>query len=199
MHGSPPRRPAVAIVAALLAALGLPAQAATPLTAGEAARSTTTQSAAARNHGNPTLRILVWYPATEAETEIDLGPPGNPIFLTGRVAAGAPFADAARHSLILLSHGFGGVARQLTWLGAPLARHGYIVVAVDHPGTNGRDGVTAEGAYAPWERAGDLTTALNLVLADPQLAPHIDTARIGVAGFSLGGFTAALEAGARTD
>jgi predicted dienelactone hydrolase len=188
----------LAVIALLLIAAATTARAA-PLTAGEAMRTTNSQSAALRNHGNPTLRILVWYPATASETEFDIGPPGTPIFLTGRVAAAAPFADAARHPLILLSHGFGGVARQLTWLGAPLARHGYVVVAVDHPGTNGRDGVTAEGVSAPWERAGDLTAALNLVLADPALAPHIDPARIGVAGFSLGGFTAALEAGARVD
>ena len=170
-----------------------------PRSAGEATRTTTSRSAAIRDHGNPTLRILIWYPAAGAEHEVDFGPPGHPVFITGSVAADVPFADAARHPLILLSHGFGGVARQLTWLGAPLARHGYVVVAVDHPGTNGRDGVTAEGAYAPWERVGDLTASLDLVLADPQLAPHIDAARIGAAGFSLGGFTTALLVGARTD
>jgi predicted dienelactone hydrolase len=167
--------------------------------AGELTRATTTPSAAVRNHGDGTVRILVWYPAAGAEHEVDIGPPGHTVFVTGMVAAGAPFADKARHPLVLLSHGFGGVARQLTWLGAALARHGVIVVAVDHPGTNGRDGVTAEGAYAPWERAGDLKAALDLVLADPVLAPRIDTARIGVAGFSIGGFTGLLEAGGRPD
>jgi predicted dienelactone hydrolase len=200
MYPRPTFSRTTAVVSVLIAALAPPAHAAAAsLTAGEAARTATTPSAAARNHGDATLPILVWYPATAAETEFDMGPPGHPIFLTGRVAAGAPFADEARHPLILMSHGFGGVARQMTWLGAPLARHGYIVVAVDHPGTNGRDGVTAEGASAPWERAGDLTAALNLVLADAALSPHIDTSRIGVAGFSMGGFTAALEAGARPD
>jgi predicted dienelactone hydrolase len=191
---------ALAAAAALLfSTLTMPHAAAAPFTAGEAMRATTSQSAAIRNHGNPALRILVWYPATATEHEVDFGPPGHPVFMTGQVAANAPFADAARHPLVLLSHGFGGVARQLTWLGAALARHGYVVVAVDHPGTNGRDGVTAEGAYAPWERVGDLTAALDLVLADRQLGPHIDVARIGAAGFSLGGFTASLLVGARTD
>jgi len=189
---------ALAVIASLLIAAATMAHAAPPV-AGEATRTVSSRSAAIRNHGDPTLRILIWYPAAGADREVDFGPPGHPVFLTGRVAPGAPFADTGRHPLILLSHGFGGVARQLTWLGAPLARHGYVVVAVDHPGTNGRDGVTAEGAYAPWERVGDLTAALNLVLADPQLAPHIDAARIGAAGFSLGGFTAALLVGARTD
>jgi predicted dienelactone hydrolase len=190
----------LALVAALVIALALaPRVDAATYTAGELQRSTTTASAAVRNHGDGTLRILIWYPAAAAEHEVDIGPPADPVFITGRVAAGAPFADARRHPLILVSHGFGGVARQMTWLGASLARQGYVVVAVDHPGTNGRDGVTAEGAYSPWERAGDLKAALDLVLADPALAPHIDARRIGVAGFSLGGFTGALEAGARTD
>jgi predicted dienelactone hydrolase len=189
------------LVAAPLIALAAAPAVAAPYAAGETQRTTRTPSAAVRNHGDGTLRILIWYAATPsaAESEVDIGPPADPVFVTGRVAAGAPFADARRHPLILMSHGFGGVARQMTWLGAPLARRGYIVVAVDHPGTNGRDGVTAEGAYAPWERAGDLEAALNLVLADPTLAPHVDARRIGMAGFSMGGFTGALEAGGWAD
>ncbi len=190
--------PGKSLAAIVVLTLSLPASAAS-YAAGEERRTTTTSSAAVRNHGNGMLRITLWYPATGREREADIGPASDPIFIAGRVAAGAPFADGTRHPLILASHGFGGTARQLTWLGAPLARHGFIVAAVDHPGTNGADGVTPEGAYAPWERAGDLKAALDFLLADPTLASHIDPKRIGVAGFSLGGFTGALEAGARAD
>jgi len=169
--------------------------------AGEIQVSTDTLSAAVRNRGDGALRILVWYPAVARaeEREVDIGPPDDPMFAADRVAADAPWSDSSRHALILLSHDFGGVARQLTWLGAALARRGYIVVAVDHPGSNSRDGVTPEGTYAPWERAGDLRSALDLVLADPALSRHIDASHLGVAGFSLGGWTAALEVGARAD
>ncbi len=184
-----------AIVAITLA---FPAGAASYV-AGEERRTTSTSSAAVRNHGNGTLRITIWYPATGREREVDIGPAADPVFVAGRLAIRAPFADTVRHPLILASHGFGGTAQQLTWLGAPLARHGFIVAAVDHPGTNGIDGVTPEGAYAPWERAGDLKAALDFLLADPAFASHIDATHIGVAGFSLGGFTGALEAGARTN
>jgi predicted dienelactone hydrolase len=186
---------------ALAAALALHslAWAAPPFTAGERHLATTTASAAVRNHGDGRLRITLWYPASAAEREVDIGPPGSPIFISGRTAADAPFADEARHPLILVSHGFGGSARQMTWLATALARAGYVVVGVDHPGTNGMDGVTAEGAYAPWERAGDLRAALDAVLADPKLASHIDERRIGVAGFSMGGFTSLVEVGARPD
>jgi len=190
-------RLALALAAAL--AFHSLASAATPFTAGERHLATTTASAAVRNHGDGTLRVTLWYPATAPEQEVDIGPPGSPIFIPGRTAADAPFADDARHPLILVSHGFGGTARQMTWLATALARAGYVVVGVDHPGTNGMDGVTAEGAYAPWERAGDLKAALDAVLVDPKLAAHIDADRIGVAGFSLGGFTSLLEVGARAD
>ncbi len=154
-------------LAAIIAlSLVLPAGAAS-YAAGEEQRTTSTSSAAVRNHGNGTLRITIWYPAAGTERELDIGPAASPIFIAGRVAARAPFADATRHPLILASHGFGGTARQLTWLGAPLARHGFIVAAVDHPGTNGIDGVTPEGAYAPWERAGRLESGARFPARGP--------------------------------
>jgi predicted dienelactone hydrolase len=188
------------LLMALAAALAFHAIdcAAAPITAGERHLATRTASAAVRNHGDATLRITLWYPATAAEQEVDIGPPGGPVFIAGRTAADATFADDARHPLILVSHGFGGTARQMTWLAGTLARAGYVVVGVDHPGSNTIYGVTAEGAYAPWERAGDLRAALDAVLADPKLAAHIDTRRIGVAGFSLGGYTSLLEVGAHS-
>jgi predicted dienelactone hydrolase len=188
-----------AFAAGLLTAVAAPAVSAAPCSAGELRITTMTPSAAVRNHGNGTLRVYIWYPTHGVEHEVDIGPADRPLFITGQLAANAPFADAARHPVILLSHGFGGVARQLTWLGAPLARHGYVVVAVDHPGTNGRDGITDEGAYAPWERAGDLSAALDLALASRNLARHVDPHHVGVAGFSMGGFAALLLAGARAD
>ncbi|HWF75705.1 MAG TPA: alpha/beta hydrolase [Caulobacteraceae bacterium] len=176
------------------------AASAAAFTAGERHLKTATASAAARNHGDGTIRITLWYPSTAKEgTSLDVGPPGRPLFVTGSVAADAPFADDKRRALVLVSHGFGGSARSMAWFGTALARVGYVVVAVDHPGTNGVEGVTAEGAYAPWERPRDLQAALDKVLADPALAAHIDKDRIGVAGFSLGGFTSLLELGARPD
>jgi predicted dienelactone hydrolase len=188
------------VVAALaLAACASPPRV-PPHVAGEAERSTQTVSAGLRHpHGDATLRLLVWYPARGTPREVTIGAPGRPLFVAGEVAAGAPWADMQRRPLIMLSHGFGGLARQLTWLGSALARAGYVAAAVDHPGTEGRDGITPGGAYAPWERAGDISRAIDVLLADAQIAPHIDAGRIGVAGFSLGGWTAALLAGARPD
>lgn len=175
------------------------ASAAEPFTAGERRLATRSPTAAARHDGDATLRLIIWYPASKPETQVIVGPPGSPIFIAGAVARDAPFADVARHPLILLSHGFGGSARQMTWLGAALARHGYVAVAVDHPGANSIDGVSDAGAYAPWAQATDLRAAPDFALGQPELAPHIDRDRIGVAGFALGGYASLLIVGAHSD
>ena len=87
----------------------------------------------------------------------------------------------------------------MAWFGTALARHGYVVIAVDHPGNNGRDPMTVGGAVLSWERPGDLATALDTAKSDSALGPHLDLNRLGAAGFSAGGFTSLVEAGARVD
>jgi predicted dienelactone hydrolase len=188
------------ILAVLLAAVV--AGAATAATVGERHLVAHEASAALRNAShNDDLRITVWYPAAPdaVEAPLDIGPPGAPTFTPGSAAADAAFEDARPRPVVLLSHGFGGTARIMAWFGTALARHGYVVVAVDHPGNNGRDPMTVGGAVLYWERPGDLAAALDRVKGDPSLGSHLDLNRIGAAGFSAGGFTALVEAGARVD
>jgi predicted dienelactone hydrolase len=169
---------------------------------GERHLVTTDATAALRDaEHRPQVRITVWYPAAAGAVEqrIDLGPPGQPLFLVGAVAQDAAFADARPRPVILFSHGFGGTARMMGWFGTALARHGYMVVAVDHPGNNGIDKMTVAAAVLPWDRAQDLRAALDAAKADPAIGPHLDLARLGVAGFSAGGFTALISAGAQVD
>lgn len=145
------------------------------------------------------MRVTIWYPAADgaALTSIDVGPAGRPLFRLGSVAMDAPFADDARHPVILLSHGFGGSARTMAWFGKAMIERGYVVIAVDHPGNNGVDPMTVPGAVLWGERAMDLKAALAAALADPALAARIDAERVGVAGFSIGGLTALVAGGAR--
>jgi predicted dienelactone hydrolase len=152
-------------------------------------------------HGSE-LRITVWYPAAgnAVERDIAIGPPGEALRKVGAVAPGAAFAsDTGRRPVILFSHGYGGTARVMGWFGIALARDGYIVVAVDHPGNNGMDAMTPAGAMLWWDRAEDLRLALEAVAQDPVIGAHLDLARVGAAGFSAGGFTALVAAGARVD
>jgi predicted dienelactone hydrolase len=79
------------------------------------------------------LRVTVWYPAAENAVEAPqvIGPAEAPLFLAGEAAPHAAFAPALeKWPLILLSHGTGGSAMQMAWLGTALARAGYMVAAV---------------------------------------------------------------------
>jgi predicted dienelactone hydrolase len=138
------------------------------------------------------LLTTIWYPAdlTAVEHPQFIGDPASPFALAGSAAPDAPIAPApAKFPLILLSHGTGGSALMMAWLGTALASHGFVAVAVNHPGNNALEEYTIQGFSLWQERAKDLSTLIDLLLADSTLGPRIDSARIGAAGFSLGGFT----------
>ncbi len=155
-----------------------------------------------RGSDDRTLGGIVWYPAEANIGEKDqyVGPPDAPLFYAGRAAKDATLAPSfGKYPLIALSHGTGGSAMQMAWLGTYLAARGYIVVAVDHPGNNAVSGYTSEGFIEGWERARDISTAIDDMLADPRFGSKIDLDRMGAAGFSYGGYTMMELAGATTD
>jgi len=81
------------------------------------------------------LRAMIWYPAA-ADTREEpqwIGPPIVPFLSAGSAARDAAPAAGPRRPLILLSHGAGGMASGLAWLGTALAAHGFVAVAVTHP------------------------------------------------------------------
>jgi hypothetical protein len=84
------------------------------------------------------IRCVVWYPAVETAVEVKqfVGPKDDPDFEAGMAAPDAALAVAPKKGwpMVLLSHGTGGSAMQMAWLGTALARAGFIAVALDHPG-----------------------------------------------------------------
>jgi predicted dienelactone hydrolase len=154
---------------------------------------------AAKTHA---LVTQLWYPADAAAVEKPqwIGPPDAPLFAAGSAAPDvSPVATPAKLPLVVMSHGTGGSAAMLAWLGTVLASRGYLVAAVNHPGNNALEDYTVQGFTLWWERAHDLSTVIDQLLADPTFGARIDRARIGAAGFSLGGFTMMLLAGAISD
>lgn len=109
----------------------------------------------------------------------------------------------ARYPLIVFSHGFGGCARQSTFLTEALAADGYLVVAPNHGDARcNRGGLRAR--FRPEEpfrdadawndqtyrdRRDDVEALITYVLTHEPYASHIDRARMGLAGHSLGGYT----------
>jgi predicted dienelactone hydrolase len=154
-----------------------------------------------RDAGMHALLEVIWYPAESgADPKPQRIPPVGPaIFEAAPAAPEAKIAASpAKLPLILLSHGTGGTAQTLAWFATALAAHGYIVVGVNHPGNNAMEPYTVQGFTLWWERAKDLSTVLDDILADPDFGPHVDRQRIGGAGFSLGGYTMIELAGGKT-
>ena len=149
------------------------------------------------------LRCVIWYPAVATAVEVKqfVGPKDAPLYEAGMAASDAALAGPSKHGwpMVLLSHGSGGSALQMAWLGTALARAGYIAVAVDHPGNNANGKLTPEGMALWWERATDLSQVLDGMLADSEFGTKIDQDRIGAAGYSIGGYTVLELAGAQTD
>ena len=148
------------------------------------------------------LRTAIWYPAaadTGKPKTIFGGPPNQEVFAPVTVESDAEISKAKQqYSLVLLSHGTGGSAVQMMWLGHYLAARGYIVAAVNHHGNTAAERQpAAQGFLLYWERARDLSVVLDHLLADPLFGPRIDRKRIGAAGFSLGGYTVITIAGGR--
>ncbi len=123
--------------------------------------------------------MALWYPARAA-------------------GENAPLATG-RFPLVLFSHGSGGSERNQRDWAEHLARHGYVVLAPRHWGDSydqpqGR-GTDVQLIGRPLQAR----AALDTVLADPLTAAAIDPNRIGMLGFSAGGYTTLVMAGARPD
>lgn len=141
------------------------------------------------------LATTIWYPASanSIESDWDAG-----VFQFGRNALNAAFVDKQQRPLIVMSHGTGGSAAQLSWLAEELVQSGFVVAAVNHHGNTAvEDRSWPHGFVLPNERARDLTVLIDKLLADPEFSSYIDSSRIGAAGFSLGGYSVLAAVGGK--
>ncbi|MDO1581161.1 alpha/beta hydrolase family protein [Rhizobium oryzicola] len=147
------------------------------------------------------LRWSAWYPAApdSPTTEITI-PPGRALYSLGLLAPEVPLsAEANRYPVVLISHGTGGSASGLGWLASSLAEQGYVVLGIDHHGNTGVEAYRPEGFLCWWERARDLTVLLDRLAEEGAFAGRLDLDNVSAAGFSLGGYTALVLAGAITE
>lgn len=143
--------------------------------------------------GDTPATVALFYPTAVADRVVPMGP-WLPV-----VAPGAPASDAKLRGLILLSHGTGGTELNHHNLGTRLARDGYLVAAVRHPGDNWQDrSLIASGRYFS-ERPRQLSRVLDALLASPEWGPRIPADRIGAVGHSAGGYSVLALAGAQAE
>ncbi|NVZ59503.1 alpha/beta fold hydrolase [Pseudomonas edaphica] len=146
-------------------------------------------------HNNRPLELVVWYPATTSAKPKLIA--DNAVFIGALAVPDAPPA-AGEHPLVVLSHGYGGNWGKQVWLASALAHKGYIVAAVNHPGTTTKDR-NPQAAAQLWQRPADLSRAIDAVLAQPQQFGAVANQHITAVGHSLGGWTVLEIAGARFD
>ncbi len=141
------------------------------------------------------LNVAVWYPASSKGITEYAGE--NPAFIGVAVIRDAPPVPGV-HPLLVISHGYNGNWRNLSWIAAAMAAQGYIVAAPDHPGTSTFNQDPAD-AKMLWRRPHDITQVIDSVIHSPGLFGETDKDRIAALGHSLGGWTVMSLAGARFD
>ena len=150
-------------------------------------------------NGPRPLRSIIWYPAEvngQKESITEVQQFLSPVIVYRNASVNN---RQQKYPLIVVSHGSQGNASKMQWLGYYLASNGYIVIAVSHNGTDEEErrinGLTLSD-FCMWERPKDISVVLNKILKDHDFSKKIDTNKIAVAGFSLGGATAIWVAGA---
>ncbi|HEV2223546.1 MAG TPA: hypothetical protein VGR84_11140 [Candidatus Acidoferrales bacterium] len=136
------------------------------------------------------MQAAVFYPAGVKTRSTTMGP------YVIDAASGAVMSPGA-FPLIALSHGSGGNCWDLHDFATYLASRGFVVACVNHPGDNFQDHSGLGTDRVLIGRALQMSALIDAMLRDPTLGPHINPSHIGAAGFSAGGYTALLLAGAR--
>lgn len=144
---------------------------------------------------NRRLNTAIWYPTRDTSYTTLIG--DNPAFIGTQVIKDAKI-QSGTFPVILLSHGYRGNWRNQNWLATKLASQGYIVAAVDHPGTTSFDQSPKQAAKW-WERPQDVSRVLNYLLSEAPWKQSAIADNVSAIGHSLGGWTVMQLAGAKID
>ncbi len=138
---------------------------------------------------NPALEAGIWYPSDAAVSAQSLGA------FQQTVAPGAA-VKGERLPLIVFSHGSGGSFEGHYDTAIALAEAGFVVAGVTHTGDNYRD----QSALTRVDnRPRHIKRLVDFMVGAWPQRERIDTKRIGMFGFSAGGFTTLAVIGANPD
>ncbi len=141
--------------------------------------------------GHKVMTVGLWYPS-------DAVAPSAPNTKFGHaLAVDAPLTGSGL-PLVLLSHGYSGWYGGHADLALALASAGYVVAAPSHTGNHFADMTSTVDVWA-LDRPRHISVTLDFLLQYPLTKNAIDRNRVGVYGFSAGGFTALSLIGAVPD
>jgi predicted dienelactone hydrolase len=140
----------------------------------------------------PALKATIWTPCAKPAEEMQLGP----IVLRGQ--RNCP-VEGNHLPLIVISHGHGGSNLGHHDLAESLADADFVVAAINHPGDSYAD-MSSAGDIANFvERPKDIKRLIDYMIEHGTGGKQIDAKRIGFFGFSRGGYTGLVLAGANPD
>jgi predicted dienelactone hydrolase len=147
---------------------------------------------------SPKTTVALYYPTLAAPRVIPMGP-----FSVDAAIGGKPVEKVK--ALILLSHGISGTELGHSALAQALARNGYLVAALRHPGDNYQDRSLLEKGPERYfdERPRQASRVIDAILSDPawkaRIAADSQGPIVGALGHSAGGYTVLALAGAKPD
>ena len=137
----------------------------------------------------PPLKGAVWYPSDAPPSELKLGS-----FVLSVATNGAIAGD--KLPLVVISHGRGADYLGHYDTAEALADAGFVVVTINHPGDTAMDKSRTDDPSVFIERPADVKRTIDFMLGPWSGAAKIDPGRIGLYGFSRGGYTGLVAIGA---
>jgi predicted dienelactone hydrolase len=140
----------------------------------------------------PELRGAIWSPCSQPPGAVDFGQ----VTLPGVKDCPLP---GGKLPLIVVSHGRRGNFLGHIDTAQALADAGFVVAAIDHPGDTVSDLSRTDDLSIYVSRPNDIKRLIDFMVGASAIASSIDRDRIGLFGFSRGGYTGLAVIGANPD
>jgi predicted dienelactone hydrolase len=134
------------------------------------------------------LSVAVWFPSTGQPVSVPVGAFQQVVVPDGTVSG-------TSLPLVLISHGTAGSAGSHYDTALALAAEGFVVAALTHTGDNYMDQSYAGNRRNLTDRPRQVSLVLSYMLTVWSHHDRLNSSRVGMFGFSLGGFTTLVEIG----
>jgi predicted dienelactone hydrolase len=134
------------------------------------------------------IAVGIWYPSSGQPSPLPLG------MFSQTVAANSE-VSGENLPLVLISHGTGGSLASHYDTAIALAEAGFVVAALTHTGDNYADQSYVGNRKDLIDRPRQVKVVLDWILSSWTGHSSLNAGRVGIFGFSLGGFTSLVEIG----